>query len=46
MGVVSEAIRETNRSAGAVLDVSGALANEAGTLQRAVDTFLNKVAAA
>jgi methyl-accepting chemotaxis protein len=46
MGVVSEAIRETNRSASAVLDVSGALANEAGTLQRAVDTFLNKVAAA
>jgi len=46
MGVVSEAIRETNQSAAAVLDVSGALADQAGTLQRAVDAFLTKVAAA
>jgi len=46
MGVVSEAIRETNRSASAVLDVSGTLADQAGTLQQAVDTFLHKVAAA
>jgi len=46
MGVVREAIRETNQSAVAVLDVSGALSDQAGTLQQAVDTFLHKVAAA
>jgi methyl-accepting chemotaxis protein len=46
MTVVSEAIRETNRSASAVLEVSNTLSDQAGTLQQAVDAFLHKVAAA
>jgi len=46
MTVVSEAIKETNRSASAVLEVSNALSDQAGTLQHAVDAFLHKVAAA
>jgi methyl-accepting chemotaxis protein len=46
MAIVTEAIDETNRSASAVLDASGALSAQAGTLQGAVDAFLQRVAAA
>ncbi len=46
MATVTEAIDETNRSASAVLDASNALTAQAGTLQHAVDTFLDRVAAA
>jgi methyl-accepting chemotaxis protein len=46
MATVTEAIEETNRSASAVLDASNALTAQAGTLQQAVDTFLDRVAAA
>lgn len=46
MAIVTEAIDETNRSAGAVLDASGALSAQATTLQGAVDEFLQRVAAA
>ena len=46
MAIVTEAIDETNRSASAVLDASGALSAQAGTLQASVDAFLQKVAAA
>ncbi|MEA2929640.1 MAG: hypothetical protein QOG38_2068, partial [Hyphomicrobiales bacterium] len=46
MATVTEAIEETNRSASAVLDASNALTAQAGTLQHAVDTFLDRVAAA
>jgi methyl-accepting chemotaxis protein len=46
MTTVTEAIEETNRSASAVLDASNALTVQAGTLQQAVDTFLDRVAAA
>ena len=46
MAIVTEAIDETNRSASAVLDASGALSAQAGTLQSAVDAFLHRVAAA
>jgi methyl-accepting chemotaxis protein len=46
MTTVTEAIEETNRSAAAVLDASNALTAQAGTLQQAVDTFLDRVAAA
>ena len=45
MTTVSEAIDETNRSASLVLDSSGALTAQAGTLQGAVDDFLRRVAA-
>jgi methyl-accepting chemotaxis protein len=46
MTVVSEAIRETTRSSAAVLEVSDALAQQARTLQQAVEDFLQQVAAA
>ncbi len=46
MATVTEAIEETNRSATHVLDASGALTAQAGTLQQAVDDFLDRVAAA
>jgi methyl-accepting chemotaxis protein len=43
---VTEAIEETNKSASHVLDASSALTAQAGTLQQAVDEFLDRVAAA
>jgi methyl-accepting chemotaxis protein len=46
MATVTEAIEETNRSATHVLDASSALTAQAGTLQQAVDQFLDRVAAA
>ena len=46
MTTVTEAIQETNKSAGQVLDASSALTAQAGTLQQAVDEFLDRVAAA
>ena len=46
MATVTEAIEETNRSATQVLDASSALTAQAGTLQQAVDEFLDRVAAA
>jgi methyl-accepting chemotaxis protein len=46
MATVTEAIEETNRAATAVLDATGALNVETGTLQTAVDDFLTRVAAA
>jgi methyl-accepting chemotaxis protein len=46
MATVTEAIEETNRSAGQVLDASSALTAQAGTLQQAVDEFLDRVQAA
>src|SRR5262249_10304506 len=46
MATVTEAIEETNRAAAAVLDATGALNVETGTLQSAVDDFLTHVAAA
>ena len=46
MASMTEAINETNRSANAVLDASSALTAQAGTLQEAVDAFLQRVAAA
>ncbi len=46
MATVTEAIEETNRSATHVLEASSALTNQAGTLQQAVDEFLDRVAAA
>ncbi|TMI99961.1 MAG: HAMP domain-containing protein [Alphaproteobacteria bacterium] len=46
MATVTEAIEETNRSATHVLDASSALTAQAGTLQQAVDEFLERVAAA
>jgi methyl-accepting chemotaxis protein len=46
MATVTEAIEETNRAASAVLDATGALNAQTGTLQSAVDDFLTRVAAA
>jgi methyl-accepting chemotaxis protein len=46
MATVTEAIEETNRSATHVLEASSALTAQAGTLQEAVDHFLERVAAA
>jgi methyl-accepting chemotaxis protein len=46
MATVTEAIEETNRSATHVLEASSALTAQAGTLQEAVDQFLDRVAAA
>jgi methyl-accepting chemotaxis protein len=46
MTTVTEAIEETNRAASAVLDATGALNVQTGTLQTAVDDFLTRVAAA
>jgi len=46
MATVTEAIEETNRAASGVLDATGALTAQAGTLQTAVDDFLSRVAAA
>ncbi|HXW23676.1 MAG TPA: methyl-accepting chemotaxis protein [Xanthobacteraceae bacterium] len=46
MTTVTEAIEETNRAAAAVLNATGALTAQAGTLQTAVDDFLTRVAAA
>jgi len=46
MTMVTEAIEETNKSAGQVLDASSGLSAQAGTLQKAVDEFLDRVAAA
>jgi methyl-accepting chemotaxis protein len=46
MTTVTEAIEETNKSATLVLDASSALTAQAGTLQQAVDEFLDRVAAA
>jgi methyl-accepting chemotaxis protein len=43
---MTQAIDETNRSASAVLEASSALTAQAGTLQEAVDSFLQRVAAA
>jgi len=43
---VTEAIDETNRSATHVLEASSALTAQSGTLQQAVDQFLERVAAA
>src|SRR5712691_2699587 len=45
MATVTEAIEETNRAASAVLDATGALTAQTGTLQSAVDDFLTRVAA-
>ena len=46
MATVTEAIEETNRSATSVLEASHALSSQAGTLQGAVDSFLDRVSAA
>jgi len=46
MTSVTAAIDETNHSAVAVLAASGALSAQAKTLQREIDAFLQKVAAA
>jgi methyl-accepting chemotaxis protein len=46
VAVVTQAIDETDRSAGDVLAASRALSDQANALQRAVDSFLHKVAAA
>ncbi len=46
MATVTEAIEETNRAASAVLEAAGALTDQSGTLQSAVDDFLSRVAAA
>jgi methyl-accepting chemotaxis protein len=46
MTTVSGAIDATNRSATAVLDATNALSSQAGTLQQAVDSFLQRVATA
>ncbi len=46
MATVTEAIEETNRAASAVLEAAGALTDQSGTLQSAVDDFLTRVAAA
>jgi hypothetical protein len=46
MTVFSYAIRETSGSAHAVLEAAQTLTAEAGTLQQAVDSFLEQVAAA
>jgi methyl-accepting chemotaxis protein len=46
MTTVSGAIDETNRSASAVLEATNALSSQAGTLQGAVDSFLQRVAKA
>ena len=46
MATVTEAIEETNRAASAVLDATGALNIQTGTLQTAVDDFLTRVAVA
>jgi hypothetical protein len=46
MTTVSGAIDETNRSASAVLEATNALSSRAGTLQGAVDSFLQRVARA
>jgi methyl-accepting chemotaxis protein len=46
IATVAEAIGETTRSAGAVLDVANVLSTQAGTLQNAVDDFVKRVASA
>jgi methyl-accepting chemotaxis protein len=46
MATVTGAIEETNRSATQVLTASNALTAQTGTLQQAVDEFLDRVAAA
>jgi methyl-accepting chemotaxis protein len=46
MATVAEGINETSRSASAVLEAANALAAQAGTLQDAVDGFVQRVAAA
>jgi methyl-accepting chemotaxis protein len=46
MTTVTAAIDETNRSASAVLEVSQALSEQSGTMQREIDSFLQKVSAA
>jgi len=46
IATVAEAIGETTRSAGAVLDSANALSSQAGTLQNAVDDFVKRVASA
>jgi methyl-accepting chemotaxis protein len=46
MTSVTAAIDETNSSAAAVLETSGALSAEAKTMQQAIDAFLRQVAAA
>ncbi len=43
MASMTEAINETNMSAAAVLEASSALTAQAGTLQNAVDCFLQRV---
>jgi methyl-accepting chemotaxis protein len=46
MVTVSKAIDQTNRSASQVLEATNTLSSQAGTLQGAVDSFLERVAAA
>lgn len=46
MSIVTQAIDGTNRSAAAVHETSQAFSAQAGTLESAVDTFLNRVTAA
>jgi methyl-accepting chemotaxis protein len=46
MATVTEAIDETNHSASAVLEASAALSAQAGTLEKSIDEFLQRVAAA
>ena len=46
MASMMEAINETHRSATEVLEASNALTAQSGTLQEAVDSFLQRVAAA
>jgi methyl-accepting chemotaxis protein len=46
MTSVAAAINETNHSAAAVLEASGELSAQAGTLQREIDAFLQRVSAA
>ena len=46
MTIVTETIYGTNRSAAAVHETSQAFSAQAGTLETAVDTFLNRVTAA
>ncbi len=46
MGVVTKAVDATNHAASAVLKVSETFLTQAGTIEKAVDAFLKKVAAA
>jgi methyl-accepting chemotaxis protein len=46
VATVTEAIEQTNRSAGEVLQVSQALTDQSGTMQMEIDAFLQRVSAA